>query len=61
VPIQIVDEQSATLGCDGEVRYQISADHSNMCKFKGPGDENYMRVSDYIVELVEEEPEPMTT
>jgi hypothetical protein len=48
-----VDEPSATIGCIGEVRNTIDADHDNMCKFKGPGDTNYKIVYDYIIELVE--------
>jgi len=50
--ILIVDEKSATLGVE-KMRYGIEADHSNMCKFRGPGDMNYIRVSDYIVWLVQ--------
>ncbi|KAJ3527073.1 hypothetical protein NM688_g8176 [Phlebia brevispora] len=50
--ILVVDEQSAILGVARERKASVNADHSYICKFRGPSDGNYMSVHRVITELV---------
>ncbi|KAH8648214.1 hypothetical protein BGZ60DRAFT_553049, partial [Tricladium varicosporioides] len=51
----IVDRKSATLGIPGERERQfaVDADHSNICKFPSPDDDNYQAVVTEIAEMAE--------
>jgi len=50
--VLIVQEDSAILGTARERRALINADHSHLCKFKGPADNSYMTVRKVINELL---------
>lgn len=52
--LQVVDDDSATLGLPCERKQWIAANHSDMCKFKSSSDHGYERVAGGIIDLVED-------
>ncbi|KAF9064864.1 Alpha/Beta hydrolase protein [Rhodocollybia butyracea] len=50
----IVQEQSAILGVARERKTSVNANHSDICKFKGPGDAAYATVRQVLRELIVE-------
>jgi WD40 repeat protein len=48
----IVKKNSSILGCDGEIRQPLDADHHNLCKFTGRDDSNYISVRNALKSLV---------
>lgn len=51
---KIVDKETATLGVKNEDIIHIPANHSDMCKFASDTDIGYERISDALLQLVED-------
>jgi ankyrin repeat protein len=51
---KIVDKETATLGVKNEDIIHIPANHSDMCKFASDTDIGYQRISDALLQLVED-------
>ncbi len=51
---KIVDKETATLGVKNEDIIHIPANHSDMCKFASETDIGYERISDALLQLVED-------
>jgi WD40 repeat protein len=45
VSTMVVDKPSAVMGYAGETQTPLAANHHDVCKFKGPGDPNYVSVT----------------
>src|ERR1700761_299640 len=50
--MQIVKEQSAILGVARERKTSVNANHSDLCKFTGPGDGAYVTARQALRELI---------
>jgi hypothetical protein len=52
--IQIVDDDSATIGHPREIKLWLPADHIGMCKYNNSASRAYRRVSGAILESIED-------
>ena len=59
--LEIVTEQSAVLGIANERKASVNANHTDICKFSGPGDTAYITVRQVLREIVIEMTPRVTT
>lgn len=52
----VLNKDSSTLGCDGEVSTPLVADHHDVCKFCDQEDPNYISIRNVLKTLVASKP-----